>query len=198
LVNGGDGLCNAVYVDDVVEALLLAGVRNEAAGEAFLISGEEPVTWREFYGAYERMLGIQGTVSMSRKEIIAYAKQKKKDDSTFHQILRALRDKPSIRARLLRLPAIGKPYRLMRSLTPECVWRAVKVRVSGDGDGSISLGVSSEKPIHIPAKSLIALFSSRTRVRIDKAKQRLGYRPRYDFERGMRLTAEWANWANLL
>jgi len=57
LVNGGDGLCNAVYVDDVVQAMLLAATAKEGAGERFLVSGPRPVTWREFYGAYEAMLG---------------------------------------------------------------------------------------------------------------------------------------------
>ncbi len=36
LVDGGHGLCNPVYVDDVVQALLLAAARKEAVGEHFL------------------------------------------------------------------------------------------------------------------------------------------------------------------
>ncbi|HSS47772.1 MAG TPA: NAD-dependent epimerase/dehydratase family protein, partial [Thermoanaerobaculia bacterium] len=51
LINGGDGMANPVYVDDLVSAMLLAAVRDEAVGEAFLISGEEAgeeaITWRE-------------------------------------------------------------------------------------------------------------------------------------------------------
>ena len=53
LPEGGLGLCNAVYVDDVVSALTLAAERDAAVGETFLISGSSPVTWREFYGAFE-------------------------------------------------------------------------------------------------------------------------------------------------
>ena len=45
----GLGLCNAVYVDDVVSALMLAAEHDAAIGEMFLISGSTPVTWREFY-----------------------------------------------------------------------------------------------------------------------------------------------------
>ena len=43
LINGGSGLCNAVYVDDVVRAMLLAAGTDGAAGQAFLVSGSEPV-----------------------------------------------------------------------------------------------------------------------------------------------------------
>jgi nucleoside-diphosphate-sugar epimerase len=74
LVNGGDGLCNAVYVDDVADALILAATQ-APSGEKFLISGAEPVTWREFYGAYERMMGRCSTVSLSLEEIRARANQ---------------------------------------------------------------------------------------------------------------------------
>ena len=45
LVNGGDGLGNAVYVDDLVSAMLLAAVREGVVGEAFLVSGPGAVTF---------------------------------------------------------------------------------------------------------------------------------------------------------
>ncbi len=53
LVDGGAGVCNHVYVDDVVGAALLAAVTEGVVGEAFLVSSDEPVSWREFYGALE-------------------------------------------------------------------------------------------------------------------------------------------------
>jgi nucleoside-diphosphate-sugar epimerase len=45
---------------------------------------------------------------------------------------------------------------------------------------------------------MIGFLRPRTRVRIDKAKRLLGYRPAFDFETGMDLTERWARWANLL
>ena len=44
----------------------------------------------------------------------------------------------------------------------------------------------------------IRSYASKTRVRIDKAKRMLGYRPRIDLESGLERTAQWAEWANLL
>jgi len=73
LVNGGEGLYNGVYIDDVVNALLLAATEAGAVGEAFLISGDAPVSFREFYGAYERMLGRSSTISMLPDEVRAYS-----------------------------------------------------------------------------------------------------------------------------
>jgi predicted dehydrogenase/nucleoside-diphosphate-sugar epimerase len=51
------GVCNAVYVDDVVSAALLAATVPEASGERFLISGA-PTSWGAFYDAFREMVGI--------------------------------------------------------------------------------------------------------------------------------------------
>ena len=56
LIDGGAGVCNAVYIDDVAEAVLLAAEREQAVGEAFLISGE-PITYRDFYERFAQMVG---------------------------------------------------------------------------------------------------------------------------------------------
>ena len=69
LSSEGDGLCNAVYVDDVVDALILAAKREGVVGERFLISGPEPVSWNEFFGAYAKMLGTDSLTFMSEEEI---------------------------------------------------------------------------------------------------------------------------------
>src|SRR6185295_17202415 len=49
LVNGGEGLANLVYVDDVVTGMILAAITDAANGESFILSGPEPTTWRAFY-----------------------------------------------------------------------------------------------------------------------------------------------------
>ena len=75
LVNGGEGLCNAIYVDDVADGILLAAVEPAASGEIFLLTGETPLTWRAFYAAYERLLGRRSTVAMTVEEVRAYARR---------------------------------------------------------------------------------------------------------------------------
>jgi nucleoside-diphosphate-sugar epimerase len=57
LIDGGSGLANLVWVDDVVAAMLTASEHRNAAGEAFLISGPRPVTWREYIGRFAHMCG---------------------------------------------------------------------------------------------------------------------------------------------
>ncbi len=55
LVAGGRTTANLVYVDDVVEALLLCATEPAAAGDAFLVSAAEPTTWREYVSHLCRM-----------------------------------------------------------------------------------------------------------------------------------------------
>lgn len=57
LINGGTGLCNHVYIDNLLDATLAATKRDESVGEVYLISDGTTVTWREFFGYYAVMAG---------------------------------------------------------------------------------------------------------------------------------------------
>jgi nucleoside-diphosphate-sugar epimerase len=54
LIGGGHGFAHPVYVENLVDAYLLAAQRDEAIGEAFTICDAD-VPWREFYGRYAAM-----------------------------------------------------------------------------------------------------------------------------------------------
>ena len=57
-INDGQGICNGIYVDNLIEAIRLALVRDGVDGEAFLIGDSETVTWREIYTRLVDALGI--------------------------------------------------------------------------------------------------------------------------------------------
>lgn len=202
LIDGGAGLCNVVYIDDVVAAMLLAATKREAEGETFLISGQQPVTWREFYEGYARMLkGTAATVSLSASEAVRHYKRQRRNGRVFRQIENILREDESLRSRLLAAPEMRMLFRTTRSLMPSAVWGALKRRVKG-GNGhaewpQITTGPGRAAP-EVVAPLDVRLQSSKVHVRIDKAKRLLGYQPAYDFESGLRATEQWARWANLL
>lgn len=58
LVDGGEGVCNAIYVDNVVDALIRCFDAPQADGEAFLLGEPDPPTWREFTVRVAGALGI--------------------------------------------------------------------------------------------------------------------------------------------
>jgi nucleoside-diphosphate-sugar epimerase len=62
-VNGGRGMLNYVYIDNLVDAILIAAEDERAVGEAFIVN-DGATTWREFFGAYARMAGKDGIPSV--------------------------------------------------------------------------------------------------------------------------------------
>lgn len=170
-----EGICNSVYVDDVVDALILAAEREEAVGERFLISGPDVVTWRDFYAAYERMLEVESVVAMPLEEINQINRQRHGVASNLKMLrkdpLRAVRWTPVLKLRDLARRRLGESF----------VKKAKK-----------TVGAQ----MNMPAELMLDLYRARTTVRIDKARRLLGYEPAFDFERGMNLTAQFVKRAN--
>jgi nucleoside-diphosphate-sugar epimerase len=63
LFDGGRGRLNYVYIDNLVDAILLATEDDKALGEAFIVS-DGASTWREYFDAYARMAGKPSARSM--------------------------------------------------------------------------------------------------------------------------------------
>jgi nucleoside-diphosphate-sugar epimerase len=191
---GRNGLCNAVYVDDVVNAALLASQSDAAAGETFLISAERPVTWREFYGAYEQMAGRDAVVFMDDAEIAAAHRREGAQRRFGRRLYNALARRPHVRERLLGLPPQRWVVRGGRALLP----RAAQQRIVNSYERFWKVSSPVAENLYVPDSDTCALYASRTHVRIDKARKTLGFVPAFDLESGMAKTALWARWANLL
>jgi nucleoside-diphosphate-sugar epimerase len=197
LPNGGNGLCNAVYVDDVVSAIWLAARHPQAVGQSFLISAEQPVTWKDFYGAYEQMLGFQSTVGLSYAELRSLRRSWKRRES-YRSLIRLLRSKEFFEFRR-KFPLLGVPWEFLKRMVPSGPIR--RMRSVDDASSVVALPSRPgppERPVQLPEPTWFRLLAANTRVRIDKAKQILGYQPKYDLAAGMNRTRRWAEWANLL
>lgn len=175
LPHDGEGLCNAVYVDDTVDALILGATRGAAIGERFLISGPAPVTWRQFYSAYEQVLGIEGVLLMPVEKIFRLTQE-----ATLASKLALLCRDPM---RALERPLARRLYELVRPFVsdalPERIRRGLPAR------------------LHLPNAAGLAVYRARARVSVEKARHLLGYEPQFDFTRGMALTAHYIRRANL-
>jgi nucleoside-diphosphate-sugar epimerase len=176
LPDGGEGLCNAVYVDDVVDAMLLSSTAELDGGERVLISAARPVTWREYFAAFERALGVRAVVCMPDAKLPASAEW-----SRGRRLRTALRHEPvatatraAVKAATSALPPARQPAFARRLLGGSRPWRFV-----------------------LPDDYLRALYGARATVSVEKARRVLGYEPAFDFERGMDLTALFIAWANL-
>jgi nucleoside-diphosphate-sugar epimerase len=187
LVNGGSGICNPVYVDDVAEAMILAAVHPKAEEEILLITGPDTVTWKEFWGMYESMLGIQSTVSFSIKEI-----------NSLRKAIRKSEIKKLVREVALSIGKTQTAYQVMKKMPPSLIALAKRILLEKEnGFKTHHIADEKTKPLMLPEKSQIHLFVSTAKIDITKAKSLIGYNPRYSFSDGMAHVREWVKWANI-
>lgn len=85
LFNGGSGLLNYVFIDNLVDAILLAAENDRAVGEAFIVN-DGATTWREFFGTYARMAGKRDIPSIPLWSAKLWVR--------FRNLLAALRGEP--------------------------------------------------------------------------------------------------------
>jgi nucleoside-diphosphate-sugar epimerase len=164
LPNNGNGLCNAVYIDDVCQAAIRAVSARVTPGERFLISGPAPVKWREFFGAYDAMIGKRGLRLQSQAEPSpSMPVDPPSPNGPLKAALRRLKA-----AVYSRLGARGRSQLNM-------IFRRIKSLLRPNG-------------AFRPTAAQMALYSSLSSVRIDKAKRMLGYAPAFDLPRGMAST----------
>ncbi len=130
LVDGGRGLANLIFVEDLVDAMWAAAEAPGAAGGACLVSGERPVPWAEYLGHFAKMC--------------------------------------------------GKP--LPRSVP---LWQAkLEMQVLR------VYGALTQRPRRLQGMD-VRLMSQRTAVRIDHARELLGWAPRTTLDAGMAICEGW-------
>jgi nucleoside-diphosphate-sugar epimerase len=184
LPDEGRGLCNAVFVDDVCQAVISALTAPLASGERFLISGPAAVMWKDFYTAYQDILGVDavrlqpagdrlfadGPVQDQRCDVAVPSIDKAADRDGSATVSPALA--PGKRLKNLVTKTIGS-----QAATRLNMWVSFLLsRVRGG-------------TVHNPTGAKFAMFRARCNVRIDKARRLLAYEPRYDLEAGMRMTS---------
>jgi hypothetical protein len=104
---------------------------------------------------------------------------------------------PEVFPQVAALPGVRHLLHVLRAQLSDTQWEFLKARVFQDAHSDQGPHERSSKSMHIPDATLLALYRSKTQVRIDKAQQRLGYVPQFDFARGMDLTSHFLRWANL-
>lgn len=202
LVDGGLGICNCLYVDNLVEAMLLAARHPDAPGQAFHVSDATTVRWKDFVEGHARALG-DGYLPLPEMTVgeieAARAHQRRARPSSIRQTLRVLGD-PRIRVALRTIPAVAQLENLgkaiVRNVLPARGQRALREAVTGmirSAPGS-STGAPA-RPL-LP-RGVVQVHASQTVFSVDKARRVLGYDPKVDFAEGMERTAAWIRWARI-
>ncbi len=206
LVDHGKGICNSLYVDNLVEAMLLAAECKEADGQIFHISDANSITWKEFIMRHAQALGSSylSFPKMTVQEIeIASARMSKSNLSILmEQMIRYLRD-PKTSNALYSIPGFAhliKVARFMSRVLVSTTTRSSLKQRTAPTNGTLSNKSQSEISQSLPlSKSEVDMFSifGDVTFSIDKARKILGYNPKINFTEGMDRTAAWIKWARL-
>lgn len=193
----GMGICNLVYVDDVVEAMLLCATHSAAVGERFLVSGQA-ITWRAFYAYFEAMLGHQA-IELHPPPSAWQWPGWGRVQAIRHELGAIWQESPRRQERWTRILKLTGLQSIQRWL-PETAWERLKswaVNISA-GNERILHQASQLPPLIQPQGYEAYLYDKQGEVSVEKIHQKLGYSFRVNPEIGMARTHAWAKWANLV
>jgi nucleoside-diphosphate-sugar epimerase len=175
VVDGGRGICNSIYVDNLAHAVRLAAVTPGIDREIFLVSDDETVTWADLYRPIAAAFGVNydAVPSVPRPPITK--------PGIKQLYLEPLRSSELAQAMLTRVPPQLKT--MMRKA----------VRIGRGGRASPVVQVAGPQQVAAPAVSaeMVALHCCRWRLPHAKAKRMLGYVAPVSFSEGCRRSVEW-------
>lgn len=156
----GEGICNLAYVSDVVEGVLLAARHPAAAGQAFNLSGPEPITWNEYFARFNLAMSLPA-------------------------LQRVEPNRMRLRARLM------SPVRSAARLAQKHYEKPLR-RLANKFRPAKEAMLSAEKSIRsIPRFEDLELYNRKALYVTQKARELLGYRPRFGVDAGLELTVAW-------
>lgn len=167
LIEGGEGICNGTYVDNLVHAIYLATKAAGADGQAFLIGDLETITWRDFYRPIAEALGMD--LTQVRR---VTSRGLEPGDPEAGQLVR-------IRGALSLLPgSVGSALRAIHA-----AWQAQR-----SSSSPWTRPVPPELPVTME-KAL--LHQCRFKLPSTKAAKTLGYAPPVSFDEACRRSVGW-------
>jgi 2-alkyl-3-oxoalkanoate reductase len=178
LVGGGTGICNTIYVDNLVHAVRLA-MSAPVDGEAFLVGDRETVTWRELYAMIAEAIGCSSAI----RPIAAPASFERQRD-----VIGALKELPGMRRALDLVPGRVKAAARRRLESVLRIRRAMS-RPSPRGGGD-PWKRSAGSP-YLPSEETALLHRCRYKLPYAKARTTLGYEPPVSLEEALRRTIGW-------
>jgi len=174
LVDGGRGVCNTIYVDNLLHAARLAMTVPEAAGQTFFVGDRERLTWREFYEPIAKALGI--------------------DPATIGNLDRLPDFRPAVGDRLRALKSTGAVQFGLRC-TPPRLKRSVKAAIAAWRGPDVPPARRLEAAGPQPTLEMTLLQQCRWQLDWSKAAAAIGYEPIVPAAEGMRRSIAWLRFA---
>jgi nucleoside-diphosphate-sugar epimerase len=174
LFDEGRGLCNSIYVDNLIHGIDCCLRAEKGSGEAYLVGDTERVTWYDFYAAAARELGLELDVHQLRQLPVFSKSFREKVENTVAQ--------PWVQSLL---PAV--PFKLKRATKT--------LLASWNPPSAPNAWALPTKPGPKITQEMALLQQNRWKVPHDKAAKTIGYAPPVTFAEAMRRSFAWYRFA---
>jgi nucleoside-diphosphate-sugar epimerase len=174
LVDGGTGICNTIYIDNLVHAIELS-LQAKVDRETFLVGDAETITWAELYRFVARALPGCAPPRILRDPPLAAERA---------GLLRRLRSHAAWRNAMARIPAPLKERAHARLGQLGSVIAAARAVRSGPRSEWVMPDAASET---VPLETA-SLHRCRYKFPFAKARRLLGYAPLVSLEEGLMRT----------
>lgn len=174
LINDGEGICNSIYVDNLIEAIQLALNVPSADQQTFLVGDRERITWFDFYSQIANGLGLdlQGVARLSPPQF----------NQGIYDSFEAVRASKPIQTVLPMVPSVLK----------QAAKGAINALMAPPSPSPWRLPVSSPPQV---TEEMTELQLCRVQLPCLKARAILGYQGIICFNEGMRRSMSWLNFA---
>ena len=196
LIDGGQGICNTTYVDNLVDAIFLSMTNEQALGQVFNITDGERVTWGEFVQAHAELINPKPAIrQLSSADFLEYHDRQPGFWTASFRETRRMLISPEFRQLVKQIPAGNRLmtwlWSTMQQLDDEGRDR-FRSRLAGDGIGAAAIKI----PPVVPEPETFSIHTAMMQFSIEKARMVLRYQPRISFAGGMERTAQWLRFAN--
>jgi dihydroflavonol-4-reductase len=199
LIDEGTGICNAVYVDDVCDAIVAAMLADDVLGEAFIINGDTPVSWRDYNLRLATMVDENvEVVNISSGDIRQHWDAQQKGFMENFRQLAGLFASNDFHAELSRVPLFGAFLSWAKSSLADRLSEKQKLQLKLKLGKSIAPAPRSTSSVAWPDAGRMVRECYSIRLSNQKARDALGWAPAYSFEAGAATTGEWLKFARML
>ena len=194
-------ICNAVYVDDVVSAAVLAADACDTTCQSYLINGRDFLTWTDYLSRLAAMGTPGKIVALSRERLEQLREEASQSRSLRRTLINLLRDHPEIRWALLSTRMGGGAFSLLQKHGSPRLMTFIRDKLTGrreQGTPTITFPNASGLPLRLPPQHFLDLATQTHRYSSAKAERKLAYVPRYSVDMALPRLKAWAEWSRLV
>lgn len=176
LINEGRGICNSIYIDNLVHAIELCLDAGDLPPASYLVGDSETVAWRDFYAPIAEAVGKSlGDAAPLDPPVFSRSLKQKVDWMLTERWVQSLL--PLVPGRLKRVAKAG--IEAWPDRNPPSSWRL------------------DSGPVPQPTEEQCALQQCSLKLPSTKAKEELGYQPAVSFATGMARSVAWLEFCGL-